>query len=169
MCLTVDKKGATTHQTQFISPAELTFNVTKAGAPPPHSTHSAFCPSKFLFLSVSTQAKATWKRQLCVNIYDVTSPCEQTFLPIHPSLQAYRESPPPGGGSGPYRKLRQERRVPLSFKVFVFPLTGGSPAVRAFHVSVPPLSFRDDFKAHFGSFVLPDVTAGPQKCPNRKM
>lgn len=67
------------------------------------------------------------------------------------------------------RKLRQERRVPLSFKVFVFLLTGGNPAVRAFHVSVPPLSFRDDFKAHLGSFVLPDVTAGPQKCPNRKM
>lgn len=67
------------------------------------------------------------------------------------------------------RKLRQEWRVPLSFKVFVFLLTGGSPAVRAFHVSVPALSFRDNFKAHFGSFVLPDVTAGPQKCPNRKV
>lgn len=67
------------------------------------------------------------------------------------------------------RKLRQERRVPLSFKVFVFLLTGSSPAVRAFHVSAPPLSFRDNFKAHFGFFVLPDVTAGPQKCPNRKM
>lgn len=58
---------------------------------------------------------------------------------------------------------------PSHSKYLFFFWRGGSPAVRAFHVSVPPLSFRDDFKAHFGSFVLPDVTAGPQKCPNRKM
>lgn len=76
MCLIVDKKGATTHQAQSISTAELTFNVTKTGAPPPRSTHSTFCALKFLFLSVSTEVKATWKRQPCVNIYDVTSPCE---------------------------------------------------------------------------------------------
>lgn len=65
------------------------------------------------------------------------------------------------------RKLRQERRVPLSFKVFVFLLTAGSPAVRAFHVSAPLFPFRDDFKAHF-SHCFCDVAAGPENAQTEK-
>lgn len=67
------------------------------------------------------------------------------------------------------RKLRQERRVPLSFRVFVFPLTGGSPAVRAFHVSVAALSFTAHFKAWLQRHCR--MWRGcwtHEKCPNRK-
>lgn len=67
-----------------------------------------------------------------------------------------------------FRKLRQERRVPLSFKVFVFLLTGGSPAARAFHVSAAPLSFQADFKACFSLLFL-WRGRWTWKCPNRKM
>lgn len=60
----------------LLYPSVLYNNKNKK--PPSHLPHFSlsyiFCPLNFS--SVSKQAMATWKRQPCVNIYDVTSPCE---------------------------------------------------------------------------------------------
>lgn len=113
------------------------------------------------FSSVSKQAKATWKRQPCVNIYDVTSPCEQTFLPIHPSLRAYRESPPPGGGSGP-QEAQTGAACPPLIQSICFSFDQGQPSCEGISC-VSPLRFHSGLTSKpILAHCFCDVAAGPE-------
>lgn len=143
---------------------------SKNEKPPSHFPHFslsyAFCPLNLS--SVSKQAKATWKRQPCVNIYDVTSPCEQTFLPIHPSLRAYRESPPPGGGSGP-QEAQTGAACPPLIQSICFSFDWGQPSCEGISCVSPSVFIQELTSKPILVHCFCDVAAGPEKCPNRKM
>lgn len=66
------------------------------------------------------------------------------------------------------RKLRQERRVPLSFKVFVFPLTGGQPNCEGISCVSPAAFIQGWLQSPFWAFVSVTWLLDPKNAQTEK-